>query len=112
MIYRYKEKYSVLVMCRFFAVSRSGYYSFVKRMANFYLPLPPTHILGGDFEGNDAERLAEAVLNLRPRPTAVITAADMRRIALSCRVLYQGGTSRRRVTQRAPILAERCGPSH
>ena len=32
MIYRYKEKYPVLVMCRFFAVSRSGYYSFVKRM--------------------------------------------------------------------------------
>lgn len=31
-IYRYKEKYPVLVMCRFFAVSRSGYYSFVKQM--------------------------------------------------------------------------------
>ena len=31
-IYRYKEKYPVLAMCRFFAVSRSGYYSFVKRM--------------------------------------------------------------------------------
>ena len=31
-IYRHREKYPVLVMCRFFAVSRSGYYSFVKRM--------------------------------------------------------------------------------
>ena len=31
-IYRYKEKYPVLAMCRFFAVSRSGYYGFVKRM--------------------------------------------------------------------------------
>ena len=31
-IYRYKAKYPVLVMCRFFAVSRSGYYSFVQRM--------------------------------------------------------------------------------
>lgn len=31
-IYRYKEKYPVLTMCRFFAVSRSGYYGFVKRM--------------------------------------------------------------------------------
>ena len=31
-IYRYKEKYPVLVMCRFFTVSRSGYYSFVQRM--------------------------------------------------------------------------------
>ena len=31
-IYRHREKYPVLVMCRFFAVSRSGYYSFVERM--------------------------------------------------------------------------------
>ena len=30
-IYRHREQYPVLVMCRFFAVSRSGYYSFVKR---------------------------------------------------------------------------------
>ena len=33
-IYRYKEKYPVLAMCRFFAVSRSGYYGFVKRMSH------------------------------------------------------------------------------
>ena len=32
-IYRHREKYPVLVMCRFFSVSRSGYYSFVKRMS-------------------------------------------------------------------------------
>ena len=31
-IYRHREEYPVLVMCRFFAVSRSGYYSFVQRM--------------------------------------------------------------------------------
>ena len=31
-IYRHREEYPVLAMCRFFAVSRSGYYSFVKRM--------------------------------------------------------------------------------
>ena len=31
-IYRHREKYSVTVMCKFFGVSRSGYYSFVKRM--------------------------------------------------------------------------------
>lgn len=31
-IYRHREQYPVLVMCQFFAVSRSGYYSFVKRM--------------------------------------------------------------------------------
>ena len=31
-IYRHRKQYPVLVMCRFFAVSRSGYYSFVKRM--------------------------------------------------------------------------------
>lgn len=31
-IYRHREQYPVLVMCKFFSVSRSGYYSFVKRM--------------------------------------------------------------------------------
>lgn len=33
-IYRYKERYPLLVMCKFFSVSRSGYYSFVKRMSH------------------------------------------------------------------------------
>ena len=31
-IYRHKDKYSVSEMCRFFEVSRSGYYSYVSRM--------------------------------------------------------------------------------
>ena len=31
-IYRHREEYPVSVMCRFFEVSRSGYYDFVKRM--------------------------------------------------------------------------------
>ena len=31
-IYRHKEKYSVSEMCRFFEVSRSGYYDYMKRM--------------------------------------------------------------------------------
>ena len=31
-IYRHKDKYSISEMCRFFGVSRSGYYDFVKRM--------------------------------------------------------------------------------
>ena len=31
-IYRHKEKYSISEMCRFFEVSRSGYYGFVGRM--------------------------------------------------------------------------------
>ena len=31
-IYRHKDKYSVSEMCRFFKVSRSGYYGYVKRM--------------------------------------------------------------------------------
>ena len=31
-IYRHKEKYAISSMCRFFEVSRSGYYDFVKRM--------------------------------------------------------------------------------
>ena len=31
-IYRHKEKYSISEMCRFFSVSRSGYYGYVTRM--------------------------------------------------------------------------------
>ena len=31
-IYRHREAYSVSVMCKFFGVSRSGYYEFVKRL--------------------------------------------------------------------------------
>lgn len=31
-IYRHKDQYSIREMCRFFEVSRSGYYDFVKRM--------------------------------------------------------------------------------
>ena len=31
-IYRHKEKYSISEMCRFFSVSRSGYYDYVSRM--------------------------------------------------------------------------------
>ena len=31
-IYRHREKYSISEMCRIFGVSRSGYYSYVKRM--------------------------------------------------------------------------------
>ena len=31
-IYRHKDKYRISEMCRFFRVSRSGYYDFVKRM--------------------------------------------------------------------------------
>ena len=32
-IYRHREKYSISSMCRFFGVSRSGYYGYVQRMA-------------------------------------------------------------------------------
>ena len=31
-IYRHRNEYPVFVMCRFFGVSRSGYYDFVKRL--------------------------------------------------------------------------------
>ena len=31
-IYRHRNEYPILVMCKFFAVSRSGYYDFVKRL--------------------------------------------------------------------------------
>ena len=31
-IYRHRAEYPVAVMCKFFAVSRSGYYTFVHRL--------------------------------------------------------------------------------
>ena len=31
-IYRHRDEYPVSVMCKFFEVSRSGYYGFIKRM--------------------------------------------------------------------------------
>ena len=31
-IYRHRKMYSISKMCRFFGVSRSGYYGYVKRM--------------------------------------------------------------------------------
>jgi len=39
-IYRHKEKYSISEMCRFFEVSRSGYYDYVKRMETPAWDLP------------------------------------------------------------------------
>lgn len=33
-IFRHKDNYAISVMCKFFDVSRSGYYDFVKRMAS------------------------------------------------------------------------------
>lgn len=39
-IYRHKEKYTISEMCRFFNVSRSGYYDYVKRMEQPDLDLP------------------------------------------------------------------------
>ena len=39
-IYRHREKYSISEMCRFFEVSRSGYYGYVKRMDVLARDLP------------------------------------------------------------------------
>ena len=38
-IYRHREKYAISEMCRFFEVSRSGYYDFVKR-----IDIPAKHL--------------------------------------------------------------------
>lgn len=42
-IYRHKEKYSISEMCKFFSVSRSGYYDFVNRMDIPSKDLPLAH---------------------------------------------------------------------
>ena len=39
-IYRHREKYSISEMCRFFGVSRGGYYGYVQRMATPAKDLP------------------------------------------------------------------------
>ena len=39
-IYRHKDKYSISEMCRFFGVSRSGYYGYVSRMDTSAWDLP------------------------------------------------------------------------
>lgn len=52
-------------------ISRLCRHSFLKRMAGLFLPVPASHIVGGGFHGEDAERVAEAILGMRPRPTAV-----------------------------------------
>lgn len=52
----------VSVLCR---------HSFMKRMAGLFLPVPPTRVLGARFDGSDAERVADEILTLNPRPTAV-----------------------------------------
>ena len=39
-IYRHREKYSISEMCRFFDVSRSGYYDYVKRIDTLAWDLP------------------------------------------------------------------------
>ena len=44
-IYRHKERYSISEMCRFFGVSRSGYYEYVKRMEVPEKDLPLAEII-------------------------------------------------------------------
>lgn len=51
-IYRYKDKYSISEMFRFFNVSRSGYYGFVSRMSVPDRDLPLAYLIR---ECQDAE---------------------------------------------------------
>lgn len=44
-IYRHKEKYSISEMCRFFKVSRSGYYCYVNRMDRSSKDLPLANLI-------------------------------------------------------------------
>lgn len=39
-IYAHREKYGISEMCRFFGVSRSGYYSYIRRMDSPAWDLP------------------------------------------------------------------------
>lgn len=44
-IYRHKDKYGVSEMCRFFCVSRSGYYDYAKRIEKPDRDLPLAHLI-------------------------------------------------------------------
>ena len=44
-IYRHRDKYTISEMCRFFKVSRSGYYDFVKRMQTPDRDLPLAQLI-------------------------------------------------------------------
>ena len=65
-IYRHKDKYSINEMCRFFEVSRSGYYGFVKRMDRpIYIdgdPIKGSYRRNGDGDCHCTKDEAEAML--------------------------------------------------
>ena len=44
-IYRHKNKYSISEMCRFFKVSRSGYYDYLQRMDKPAKDLPLANMI-------------------------------------------------------------------
>ena len=89
-IYRYKEKYPVLAMCRFFAVSRSGYYSFVKRMGR-------------------AEKDAALAETIRQQQTQCFHTYGYRRMwqwLKGCKGIYHNPKTILRVMKKYGLLAE------
>lgn len=62
-IYRHRTEYKISVMCRFFGVSRSGYYDYVKRLGQ---AAPDA-----SFQPFDAASRPVHALRIFPRPYAV-----------------------------------------
>ena len=58
-IYRHRHEYPVLVMCRFFGISRSGYYDFVKRIGQ------PEHDAGLAEHIRECQRITDKTYGYR-----------------------------------------------
>lgn len=72
-IYRHKDKYSISEMCRFFDVSRSGYYSYVKRMDTPAKDLPLAEKSGNvRKKATEHTVIAECIYGLKGKEYIVI----------------------------------------
>ena len=88
-IYRHKGRYSICVMCKFFGVSRSGYYDFVRRLA-------------------DPERdaaLAEKIRQQQKRSHATYGYRRMQ-LALAAKGIYRNPKTVLRVMKKYNLLSE------
>ena len=88
-IYRHREQYSISVMCRFFGVSRSGYYDFIHRLGR------PEKDVG----------LAEEIRQQQKRSFGTYGYRRMQ-IALAAKGIYRNPKTILRVMKKYDLLSE------
>ena len=88
-IYRHREQYSISVMCRFFGVSRSGYYDFIHRLGR------PERDVG----------LAEEIRQQQKRSFGTYGYRRMQ-IALAAKGIYRNPKTILRVMKKYDLLSE------